>query len=79
MMDTRSPTCGYPHCADYDERCALGINVPCGSVNPEGPAAQACRSDIEAGRRSGLFIGFLLGAMFVVGVLAAFKVISLFI
>ena len=54
----------------------MGIIDP---THPEGPAAQACRSDIEAGRRSGLFTGFLLGAMFAVGILGAVKGISLFI
>ncbi len=36
MMDTRSPTCGWPHCADYDERCATGINIPCIVIEGEG-------------------------------------------
>ena len=49
------------------------------TTHPEGPAAKACRSDIAAGRRSGLFVGFVFGAMFVVGILGAVKGLSLFI
>ena len=31
-MDTRPPNCNWPHCADYDERCMTGINIPCVSI-----------------------------------------------
>ena len=31
-MDTRNPTkhpCNFPDCADYDDFCAMGINMRC--------------------------------------------------
>lgn len=38
-------------------------------LGPEGLAAQACRSDIEAGYSRGLFCGFAYGVMFMSAVL----------
>ena len=34
-MDPRPINCRWPHCSDYDERCATGINIPCIVIDGE--------------------------------------------
>lgn len=35
-MDPRptTPTCVWPHCADHDDNCYVGLSMPCTIVHP---------------------------------------------